>query len=100
MQTNAIGEALTGGALMAPVPDYKKPVLFMNGKQDYIFCLGNCDANGGITAQALATLYPNAASASKAVNIPDIGHNINQHLKRGEAFAEMLNFLKDVGFKP
>lgn len=99
-QTNAIGETLTIGSLYVPVPGFTRPVLILNGKQDFFYCQGDCDKNGGITTQALNIFYPNAANSSKAITIPAIGHNINLHLRRFDAFTAMTNFIKEVGIKP
>jgi len=101
-QTNAIGETLTLGSLYVPTPSYTKPVLILNGQQDYYYCQGNCLAEGGdVTADALASFYPDRDVAkSKAVTVSDVGHNINFHLARGEVFEKMLGFVKEAGIKP
>ncbi|KAJ4286482.1 hypothetical protein N0V90_013182 [Kalmusia sp. IMI 367209] len=101
-QTNAIGETLTLGSLYAPATAYTKPVLVLNGLQDYFYCQGNCLAGGSdTTLAALNALFPNRdQTKSKAVNIGDLGHNINLHFKRTEAFGRILTFITNAGIRP
>lgn len=101
-QTNAIGETLTLGSLYVPATAYTRPVQILNGVQDYFYCQGNCLAEG--TDYTLATLdafFPNRdQTKSEAVNIGDVGHNINLHFKRTEAFARTLDFIANAGIAP
>jgi pimeloyl-ACP methyl ester carboxylesterase len=101
-QTNAIGETLTLGGLYVPAPAYNKPVQILNGQQDFFYCQGNCRGGGSdITAEALALFYPNAPAAkSQAVTLPTMGHNINLHYGRLDAFAKMLSFISGAGVLP
>ena len=101
-QTNAIGETLTLGGLYVPAIAYNKPVQILNGQQDYFYCQGNCLAEGSdITAEALALFYPNApVGKSQAVTLPTMGHNINLHYGRLDAFAKMLSFISGAGVSP
>ncbi|KAF2869229.1 Alpha/Beta hydrolase protein [Massariosphaeria phaeospora] len=97
---NAIGETLTLTSVYVPATDYAKPVLVLNGQQDYFYCQGNCLAPTDVTAEALAVFFPNALKdVSQAVTLPNIGHNINFHLGRQEAFDAMLKFLAGAGIK-
>lgn len=82
--------------------EYKKPVQILNGIQDYFYCAGNCLAGGyDATLAALDAFFPDRdQERSQAVNIGDIGHNINMHLKRTEAFEKMLGFIASLGIKP
>ncbi|KAF2706113.1 catalytic protein [Pleomassaria siparia CBS 279.74] len=100
-QTNAIGETLTLGGIYLPTT-FTKPVQILNGQQDWFYCQGNCLAHGGdVTADALAIFYPDRdASKSQAMTIPDMGHNINLHYGRLEAFEKTLNFISGSGIKP
>lgn len=101
-QTNAIGETLTLGGLYVPATAYTKPVQILNGIQDYFYCQGNCLAGGtDTTLSSLNTLFPNRdQTKSEAVNIGDVGHNINLHFKRTEAFGRILAFIANAGIKP
>jgi hypothetical protein len=74
----------------------------LNGQQDYFYCQGNCLAEGGdVTADALAIFYPNRdASKSEAVTIPNMGHNVNVHYGRLDAFEKILSFISRAGIKP
>jgi len=99
-QTNAIGETLTLGSIYLPT-NFSRPVMILNGQQDFFYCQGNCLAGGGdVTADALEMFYPNRdASKSQAVAIPDVGHNINFHYGRLEAFEKMLGFVVTAGIE-
>ncbi|CAI6335125.1 unnamed protein product [Periconia digitata] len=101
-QTNAIGETLTAGSLYVPAPAYTRPVQILNGVQDYFYCQGNCLAGGNdATLAALEGFFPNRdQTKSEAVIIDDLGHNINLHFKRTEAFEKTLAFISNVGIKP
>jgi hypothetical protein len=85
-----------------PATAYSKPVQILNGIQDYFYCQGNCLAEGGdVTMDALNVFYPNRDKLkSEAVNIGDLGHNINLHFKRTEAFEKMLAFIAHTGIRP
>jgi alpha-beta hydrolase superfamily lysophospholipase len=100
-ETNAIGETLTLGSIYLPTT-FSKPVQILNGQQDWFYCQGNCLAGGGdVTADALAIFYPNrATSESEAITLPDMGHNINLHHGRLEAFEKMLAFIQRSGIRP
>jgi hypothetical protein len=100
-QTNAIGETLTLGAAYLPT-NFTKAVQILNGQQDYYYCQGNCLAEGGdVTADALAMFYPQRdASKSQAITLPNMGHNVNLHYGRLEAFERTLKFISGAGIKP
>ncbi|KAF1948117.1 alpha/beta-hydrolase [Byssothecium circinans] len=99
--SNAIGETLTLGGIYLPT-NFTKPVQILNGQQDWFYCQGNCLAGeGDVTADALALFYPDRdASKSQAITIPNMGHNINLHYGRLEAFEKILNFISEAGIKP
>jgi hypothetical protein len=101
-QTNAIGETLTLGSLYAPATAYTQPVQILNGIQDYFYCQGNCLAGGSdYTLATLNAFFPNRdQTKSEAVNIGNLGHNINLHLKRTEAFGRILSFIANAGITP
>jgi pimeloyl-ACP methyl ester carboxylesterase len=90
------------GSIYSPATAFRKPVQILNGQQDYFYCQGDCLAGGGdVTADALALFYPNRPpGSSQAVTLPDIGHNINLHYGRLEAFQKMLEFIAEVGITP
>lgn len=100
-QTNAIGETLTLTSLYVPTT-YTKPVQILNGVQDYFYCQGNCLAAGSdVTADALDLFYPDRdAEKSQAINVPNLGHNINLHFARTEVYETMLAFIDGAGIKP
>jgi pimeloyl-ACP methyl ester carboxylesterase len=101
-QTNALGEILTLGRLYVPAPAFRKPVQVLNGKQDYFYCQEDCRAMGGdITTEALTMFYPNRlAERSESVTMPNMGHNVNLHHGRLDAFEKILNFISRIGIKP
>lgn len=74
----------------------------LNGQQDFFYCQGNCLASDqDVTAEALAMFYPNTPKdKSEAVTLPNMGHNINLHYGRLEAFQKMLEFIERSGIKP
>ena len=44
--------------------------------------------------QALEAFYPNRDKAlSRAVTVPDMGHNVNLHVGRGTVFEEMVGLV-------
>jgi hypothetical protein len=85
-----------------PTTAYTKPVQILNGVQGCFYCQGICLAGGGDTTLAsLNTLFPNTdQTKSEAVNIGDLGHNINLHFKRTETFRRTLSFIANAGIKP
>jgi pimeloyl-ACP methyl ester carboxylesterase len=98
-----MGDLMTlGFCYMNPVPDFRKPVLILNGQQDYFYCGGNCLAeNKDLTAETLSFFYPNADSAkSEAVTLPNTGHNLHMHYSRHDVHEETLKFISDAGIKP
>ena len=101
-QTNAIGETMTLLSLYVPAPAYDKPVQILNGVQDFFYCQGNCLAGGSdATLAALNTFFPNRdREKSESINIQDVGHNINLHYKRTEAFDRTLAFIANAGIEP
>ena len=100
-QTNALGETLTLAAIIVPVPAYSKPVQILNGVKDFFYCHGDCvTSEGDVTADALELFYPNRdAAKSEAVNIDDVGHNINLHFARHTAFEKTLAYVERAGIK-
>lgn len=80
--------------------NFDKPVLLLNGQQDLFYCQGKCSADGSdVSADALAFFFPAKNEASRAVTLPDIGHNINMHLGRTDAFEATLEFIKTCGIE-
>ncbi|KAF2032503.1 hypothetical protein EK21DRAFT_109882 [Setomelanomma holmii] len=100
-QTNAIGETLTLGAQYTPTT-FDKAVQILNGQQDYFYCQGDCLSGGGdVTADALNIFYPERdANKSEAITISKVGHNVNLHFARLEAFEQILSFISRAGIKP
>lgn len=72
--------------------DYTKPVLILNGKEDLVFCGGNCTTD--IMQSALDYYYPNAGSQSQIAIVPKAGHNVFQHTTAHDAFSSSFAFLK------
>jgi len=95
--TSALGETLTGELMYTSVPHYTRPVLVLNGQQDFFYCQGDCLEPTDLTAESLSTYFPNADKVrSGAVTVQNVGHNLNMHLGRIEVFEKMLHFVEDV----
>jgi pimeloyl-ACP methyl ester carboxylesterase len=101
-QNTNIGEFFTLGTAYTPNFAWVKPVMILNGNEDYSVCQGNCTFNGtDVTAQALAAFFPNVPkNKSAAVNLPNLSHNMHLHLSRQDIFATQLDFItKTAGIK-
>ena len=97
--TNTIGETLTAAGLYVPARYFTGPVLVLNGRKDYLCCQGDCLANNrDMSAETLMQSFPKASwTQSKAITVPDMGHNINLHLGRKQVFGEILQFVNGLG---
>ena len=93
---------MTLGGLYVPAVGFTKPVQILNGIQDFFYCQGNCLAGGSdATLDALDAFFPNRDGIkSEAVNIENVGHNINLHYSRTEAFDKILAFIAHTGIEP
>lgn len=92
--TNAIGELLTLGAVVAPSPRFTGPVDVVVGQNDLIFCGGDCRVPTDQSAAVQPVFYPNAALGSAHFIVPGTGHSINAHYGARASWNHQLKFLK------
>ncbi|MCJ1230475.1 hypothetical protein MMC12_007149 [Toensbergia leucococca] len=91
-----VGEIVSEPVLAAP--EYKGPVLFLNGQFDLIFCGGNCTniVVDGPTSISRSEIFP-AASAFEVYVQPRAGHAVNLHFNSTGAYGVAFAFLKRHG---
>lgn len=97
-QTNAIGEILTLGAVLAPSPRFIGPVDVVLGENDQVFCGSNCSTPTDLSAAFQPVFYPNAAAGYSHFLVPGTGHSINAHFGARASWDHQLDFLKENGF--
>ena len=96
-QTQTFGELLSLGSIVAPSTQFKGPVDVQLGENDLVFCGGNCLQPQDQSALVVPTFYPVARSSQHYI-VPGAGHVINAHYSAGQAFAQILGFLRANGF--
>lgn len=79
---------------MAPATAYTGPVDVVLGQYDYVFCMGDCTEEENSAAAFIDAFYPGANANSSSYIMPNSGHNINDHYTAGDAFEQMIQFLK------
>lgn len=97
-QPVTVGEALTLGSL-APMNNYKGPVLVITGEYDLPYCGGDCLATGGAAASIPATAaktFPNASSFEAYIQ-PKTGHGLNLHYNATAGYNVIQNWLAAHG---
>lgn len=99
-QPYTVGEVLTLGAVPPPAPLFAGPVLVLTGRQDEIYCGGDCLATGradvGSVPEDVGMMLPNASVFEVAIH-PNSGHAINLHYNATGSFMVISNFLKANG---
>lgn len=98
-ETNAIGEILTIGTVLAPSPRFIGPVDVVLGENDQVFCGGNCSTPTDQSAVFRPVFYPNAAAGSSSFLVPGTGHSINAHFGARASWDHQLDFLKANGIR-
>ncbi|KAI4204176.1 MAG: hypothetical protein LQ350_001367 [Teloschistes chrysophthalmus] len=98
-----LGELLTIGSGPPMAPEFKGPVQIVTGRQDSIYCGGDCLATGD---PALASIpakskvaFP-AAKAFEAYIQPDTAHGINLHYNSTAVYNVIQRFLNSQGLAP
>ncbi|KAK4569485.1 hypothetical protein LTR86_003248 [Recurvomyces mirabilis] len=94
--TFSLADVITSGLILAPAKDHTKPVQVVLGQYDFTFCSGDCSKTADPTIGAIKAFYPDA-EVGEGYIVPTSGHCINNHYAAGEAFAHMLEFLKEQG---
>jgi pimeloyl-ACP methyl ester carboxylesterase len=101
-QPLAVGEVLTLASTVEPADRFTGPALVFNGRQDIVFCGGDClftgDANVSSIPALLRQNLPNA-SPFEVIIQPNMGHAINVHLNATGAFKAINGFLDDNNFQ-
>jgi pimeloyl-ACP methyl ester carboxylesterase len=95
-QPFTVGEFLTLQALPINATAFTKPVLYVVGEQDLIFCASNCTGLMGPESAAVEAF--NASSSVETVVLPKFGHGINLHKNATRAYGVILDFLGRHGF--
>jgi pimeloyl-ACP methyl ester carboxylesterase len=93
----AFGEIVTTGSTVAPADQFKGPALVLTGRQDSIFCGGDCLATGDPNVPSIpATMRQNLPNASpfEVIIQPNTGHLVNLHFNATGAFNAINNFLE------
>ncbi|KAF7361498.1 Alpha/beta-hydrolase [Mycena sanguinolenta] len=86
----AIGELATLGQTTYDTSNFTKPVQVFQGRYDLSACGGNCD---GILNKT-ASFWPKADPLNITGTFP-AGHSVNLHYNASEAFAVMLDFVRN-----
>lgn len=98
-QPFTVGEALTLGGAPSVSP-FTGPVHILTGRQDAIYCGGDCMATGLANVSSIPaaaeTYFPDAKNFS--VNVPEgIGHAITVHYNARAAYQEVQDYLMAQG---
>lgn len=96
------GEVLTLGGSPSAAPEFKGPVLVLDGNEDFIFCGGDCSASDDPAVSipaGVARAFP-VAKAFEAYIQPNTGHGINLHYNSTAAYKVVQEFLIAQGLEP
>jgi hypothetical protein len=101
-QPFALGELSTVASATELADRFTGPALVLTGREDIIFCGGDClftgDANVPSIPALLRQNLPNA-SPFEVIIQPNTGHAINVHLNATGAFKAINQFLDDSSFQ-
>ncbi|KAF2083867.1 catalytic protein [Saccharata proteae CBS 121410] len=99
-QTFSLGELFTLAKVVAPAPSFSGPVDTVLGQNDFIFCSGDCAAQGDLSRAVQPALFSNAGgrAGSESFLVPGAGHAVNLHYSAPQAFAHMISFVRANGF--
>ncbi|KAJ7472040.1 alpha/beta-hydrolase [Mycena latifolia] len=85
----AVGELATLGQTPYDTSNFSKPVQVFQGRYDLSACGGNCDG----VLDRTALLWPKASPLNISGTFP-AGHSVNLHFNATQAFAVMLDFVR------
>lgn len=101
-QPFTVGELLTLGG-MAQTSPFAGPVHVVTGRQDTIYCAGDCLATGDPAMPnilAAVGMYVPESSNFTTYVPEDVGHALNLHYNAMMAYEEIQEFLMANGFTP
>lgn len=98
-QTFTIGELFTNSMFMGKAVDFRGPIDVVDGENDLPFCRSNCLVPENKAAAVKGALYSNAKNSSTSFVAKGAGHGLNLHYVAGDASRQILNFLKENGFR-
>ncbi|KAL8909560.1 MAG: hypothetical protein Q9171_005006 [Xanthocarpia ochracea] len=91
-----LGELLTIGSAPSMAPNFKGPVQILTGRQDVIYCGGDCLATVDPTIDSIPakskTAFPMAKTFEAYIQ-PDTAHAINLHYNSTGAYSVIQRFL-------
>ncbi len=99
-QTYTIGELFTLTSVIAPAVNFTGPVDVVLGKNNFIFCQGDCTYPVDQSSVVRDAIFPSSSSGSQNYLVDGTGHAINAHYGAQKAFAQMINFIKANGIVP
>lgn len=82
--------------MISPALNFSGPVTVVTGKQDTVFCQGNCYAGANGTSVLLDVVFPFSPFSTRVV--PTTGHALNVHLSAPATYAYVLEWAKASGF--
>ncbi|KAB5582906.1 hypothetical protein GE09DRAFT_284933 [Coniochaeta sp. 2T2.1] len=95
-QPNSVGEFVSIGATFGtPAKDFKGPVQFVVGENDYGFCKGEC-YNTYNTTDIKTNWYPAASTIGYHIQ-PKTGHGLTLSTNATAGYKATFDFLKTVG---
>ncbi|KAL8714236.1 MAG: hypothetical protein Q9220_001965 [cf. Caloplaca sp. 1 TL-2023] len=98
-----LGELLTIGSGPMAAPMFKGPVQIVTGRQDAIYCGGDCLVTGDPALASIPAKSKMAFPAAKAFEAyiqPDTAHALNLHYNSTGAYNVIQRFLTSQGLAP
>ncbi|KAL8948631.1 MAG: hypothetical protein Q9222_005196 [Ikaeria aurantiellina] len=98
-----LGELLTIGSGPMAAPMFKGPVQIVTGRQDAIYCGGDCLATGDPALASIPAKSKMAFPAAKAFEAyiqPNTAHAVNLHYNSTAAYNAIQRFLTSQGLAP
>ncbi|KAH0397891.1 alpha/beta-hydrolase, partial [Aureobasidium melanogenum] len=100
-QPVTLGEVFTLGNGAPASSPLTGPALVLTGRQDTIYCGGDCLATGGAAASipaGVGAAFPNASKFEAYIH-PNTGHGINFHYNATGAYNVIQNFFASNGLQ-
>lgn len=94
--TISFGELFSRKNVTVAATGFTGPVVIVNGDSDLPYCSGNCTFPTNKGDDALKSAFALSKNATSFV-MPGTGHALNLHHTACEAYAYILDFLKDNG---